>query len=96
LVFDEPTSGLDPRARRQFIELLLGLSATCLFATHDLALVAETCSRTIVLDGGSVVADGPTSAVLFDDELMCAHGLERPRRDLAARLLPEWPVGRAR
>jgi cobalt/nickel transport system ATP-binding protein len=88
LVFDEPTSGLDPRARRQFVELLGGMSATCVFATHDLALVAETCSRTVVLDQGHVVADGPTRTVLFDDELMFAHGLERPRRDLAARLLP--------
>lgn len=87
LVFDEPTSGLDPRARRQFIELLRAASDTRLLATHDLALVVETCDRTIVIDRGRVVADGPTRAILRDDDLMHAHGLERPRLDLPAGLL---------
>ncbi len=89
LVFDEPTSGLDPRGRRQLIELVRGLSATCLFATHDLALAAELCSRTILLDHGHIVTDGATRDVLFNDDLMYAHGLERPRLDLPARLVPE-------
>ena len=64
-------------------------AATRLLATHDLALVAETCTRTIVLDGGRVVADGPTKPLLRDDELMIAHGLEGPRRDLPAGLLDD-------
>ena len=89
LVFDEPTSGLDPRARRQLISILQGLDATRLLATHDLALVAETCSRTIVLDAGRVVVDGPTRPILRDDALMQAHGLERPRLDLPAGLLDD-------
>jgi cobalt/nickel transport system ATP-binding protein len=87
LVFDEPTSGLDPRGRRQLISVVAGLKATILVATHDLALVAELCARTIVLDGGHVVADGSTADILNDDELMFAHGLERPRLDLPARAL---------
>jgi cobalt/nickel transport system ATP-binding protein len=91
LVFDEPTSGLDPRARRQLITILHGLAATRIIATHDLALVAEACSRTIVLDGGRIVADGPTRALLRDDDLMLAHGLERPRVDLPGGLLGEEP-----
>jgi cobalt/nickel transport system ATP-binding protein len=94
LVFDEPTSGLDPRARRQFISVLQGLSAARLVATHDLAMVAETCTRTILLDGGRVVADGPTRTLLRDDALMHAHGLEKPRLDLPAGLL-EDEVGAA-
>jgi cobalt/nickel transport system ATP-binding protein len=89
LAFDEPTSGLDPRARRQFISVLQRLSAARLVATHDLALVAETCSRTIVVDGGRVVAEGPTRSILRDDSLMHAHGLERPRLDLPAALLDD-------
>ena len=95
LVFDEPTSGLDPRARRQLITVLRGLPATRLFATHDLALVAETCSRTVVIDAGRVAADGPTMQILCDDALMLAHGLETPRLDLPARLLgPEGSAPR--
>ncbi|HXX67068.1 MAG TPA: ABC transporter ATP-binding protein [Polyangiaceae bacterium] len=87
LAFDEPTSGLDPRSRRQLIAIVQGLPATRVLATHDLALAAETCSRIIVLDAGRVVADGPTREILRDDELMYAHGLERPRLDLPDRFL---------
>jgi cobalt/nickel transport system ATP-binding protein len=47
-------------------------------ATHDLELVVEVCSRVILLDGGKVVADGPTGNVLNDEPLLLAHGLERP------------------
>ena len=78
LVLDEPTSGLDPRGRREFKHLLESISATKLIATHDLEWAVELCSRVIVLDGGVVVADGPTAAVLNDEERMLAHGLERP------------------
>jgi hypothetical protein len=31
-----------------------------------------------VLDGGAVVADGPVTDLLDNEELMLAHGLERP------------------
>ena len=78
LVLDEPTSGLDPRGRREFKHLLESIPATKLIATHDLEWAVELCSRVIVLDGGTVVADGPTAAVLNDEASMLAHGLERP------------------
>jgi len=78
LVMDEPSSHLDPRARRRLIELLRSFEHTKIVATHDLELVVEVCGRVIVLDGGRVVADGPTGEVLGNDALMQAHGLERP------------------
>jgi cobalt/nickel transport system ATP-binding protein len=78
LVLDEPTSDLDPRGRREFKTLLQGIAATKLIATHDLEWVVDLCSRVIVLDGGGVVADGPTTEILSDEALMLAHGLERP------------------
>jgi cobalt/nickel transport system ATP-binding protein len=78
LVLDEPTSDLDPRGRREFKKLLQGIPATKLIATHDLEWVVELCSRVIVLDGGVVVADGPTLEILNDEGLMLKHGLERP------------------
>lgn len=78
LVLDEPTSDLDPRGRREFKTLLRDIAATKLIATHDLELVVELCSRAIVLDRGSVVADGPVADLLNNEELMLAHGLERP------------------
>jgi cobalt/nickel transport system ATP-binding protein len=89
LVLDEPTSGLDPRARRQLVGILETLAATCIVATHDLALAAEVCPRSVLLSEGRVVADGPTRSLLRDDALMSRHGLETPRSDLPARLLGE-------
>ncbi len=78
LVLDEPTSNLDPRGRRQFMQLLAGLTATRIIATHDLEMVLELCSRAILFDGGQVVAEGPAHELLANAELMLAHGLERP------------------
>jgi energy-coupling factor transporter ATP-binding protein EcfA2 len=85
LVLDEPSANLDPRARRRFIQLILGLSCTKLIATHDLELVLEVCPRTVVLDDGQVAADGPSRAILGDQALMDAHGLELP---LSLRYVP--------
>ena len=58
LVLDEPTANLDPRGRRKFIQLIQGLEATKLIATHDLEMVLEICPRAILLDAGAVVTDG--------------------------------------
>ena len=87
LVLDEPSAGLDPRGRRELIELLSGLPATRLIATHDLALVAELCPRALLLDRGLLVASGPSKSLLRDDALMAAHGMECPARDLPSWLL---------
>lgn len=78
LVMDEPSSNLDPRARRRLINLLRSFEHTRIIATHDLELVVEVCSRVIVLDAGTVVADGPTVEILDNEALLVAHGLERP------------------
>ncbi|MEA3367605.1 MAG: ATP-binding cassette domain-containing protein, partial [Planctomycetota bacterium] len=80
LVLDEPSADLDPRGRRRLIDLLGGLEATLLVITHDLDLAVETCERTVVVDAGRVVADGPTAEVLADAALAAAHGLEVPYR----------------
>jgi cobalt/nickel transport system ATP-binding protein len=76
LALDEPTSGLDPRTRRRLIGLLHELPQTMLVATHDMRLVAQVFPRTVVLDGGWMVADGPTDELLADERLLEAHGLE--------------------
>ena len=78
LVLDEPTSSLDPKGRRELKDLLRQIPLTKLIATHDLELVVELCSRVIVLDKGGIVAEGPTTELLSNEELMLRHGLERP------------------
>jgi len=76
LVLDEPTAGLDPRGRRGLIRLLAALPQTMLVSTHDLRMVGELFARTVVLDQGKVVVDGPTAELMADAALLAAHGLE--------------------
>lgn len=78
LVLDEPSAGLDPRGRRELIHLLRDLPQTMLVSTHDMKLVAEVFPRTVIMDAGEIVADGPTARLLGDRELLEAHGLEQP------------------
>ncbi len=78
LVLDEPTAGLDPRTRRGLLRLLCELPVTMLIATHDMRLAAALCSRTLIIDEGRIVADGPTATLLRDDALLEQHGLESP------------------
>ncbi len=78
LVLDEPTSNLDPASRRELTNLLTGLDITQLIVTHDLPYAAEVCQRSVVIDAGRIVADGPTMAILGDETLMRDHRLELP------------------
>jgi cobalt/nickel transport system ATP-binding protein len=78
LVMDDPSSNLDPCGRRRLIELLRSFNHTKLIVSHDLELVVELCPRAILLDGGVIVADGPTVELFSNEALMLAHGLERP------------------
>jgi cobalt/nickel transport system ATP-binding protein len=78
LVLDEPSAGLDPRTRRNLIDLLRALPQTMLIASHDMRLVYELCPRTVIMDGGRIVADGATAQLLQNASLMERHGLETP------------------
>ena len=86
LVLDEPSSNLDPMARREFADIVLGLGLTTLIVTHDLLYALQLCPRSVIMDGGRIVADGPTRQILADAELLAAHRLELP----AGCVLQDW------
>ena len=72
LLLDEPTRGLDYPTKSRLISLLRKRAAaghTIVVATHDVELVAELATRTIVLAEGEVVADGPTREVVVGSPL---------------------------
>ncbi|MHC1681477.1 MAG: energy-coupling factor ABC transporter ATP-binding protein [Clostridiaceae bacterium] len=78
LIMDEPTTGLDPKSRRRLINLLREFKHTKIIATHDMDMVWETCERTIIIDNGTVIADGLTLDILSNEELMNKSSLELP------------------
>jgi cobalt transport protein ATP-binding subunit len=78
LVLDEPSANLEPVARRELAEVLLGLDRTMLMVTHDLPYALQLCPRSVLIDDGVIVADGPTRELLADSALLAAHRLELP------------------
>ena len=78
MIYDEPTSNLDMRGRRRVIDFINKSIHTNLIASHDLEFILETCERVIIIDNGGVVSDGDTSTVMYDEDLMLRHGMERP------------------
>ena len=68
LLLDEPTSALDEASVRGIEELLLSLiqerHMTCVIVTHNRAQASRIAARTMVLQGGRLLAIGPTSEVL--------------------------------
>ncbi|MBM7519268.1 ABC transporter ATP-binding protein [Nocardioides nitrophenolicus] len=70
LIADEATTALDVVIQAEILALLRRLREThalsLLLVTHDLAVVAESCERILVMYGGQIVESGPTAQVLTD------------------------------
>ena len=84
LIADEPTTALDVTIQAQILDLLRALQRetgmAILFITHDLGVIAELCSRVVVMYAGRV-AEQATAAALF----------QRPRHPYTQGLLASIP-----
>jgi ABC-2 type transport system ATP-binding protein len=60
LILDEPTSGLDPNQIVEIRKLIreLGKQKTVILSTHILPEVEATCDRILIINNGTIVADG--------------------------------------
>lgn len=82
IVLDEPTAGLDQRSITELmghIQTLHQAKHTVILITHDMRLVAEYVPRSVILQGGRVLADGETQAVFQQPDLLAQAHLELPQ-----------------
>ena len=79
LLADEPTTALDVTLQGQVLDLLLRLrdqfGLAILLVTHDLAVVAETCDRVVVMYCGEVVEEAPTAQLFASPAHPYTRGL---------------------
>jgi peptide/nickel transport system ATP-binding protein len=91
LICDEPTSALDVSVQAQILNLLMDLQTrlglTCLFISHNLAVVQMLATRVAVMYLGRVVEEGPTAEVMVNAQHPYSRGL------LASVLTPDPRLG---
>jgi iron complex transport system ATP-binding protein len=79
LLLDEPTASLDLGYQLEIQSLLTTLNrnrgVTMVLATHDLNLAASICDRLVLMKSGSVIAQGPTDAVLTPARIRELYGV---------------------
>ena len=84
LIADEPTTALDVTIQAQILELLRELQAATgmaiLFITHDLGVIAELCSRVVVMYAGRVV-----------EQAVAQHLFQAPLHPYTRGLLASMP-----
>jgi energy-coupling factor transport system ATP-binding protein len=70
IILDEPTTGLDYRHQRSMMEMLKRLNRaghTIVIITHSMWVAAEYATRTVVMKEGSILLDGPTRSVFWEE-----------------------------
>jgi len=89
LLLDEPAAGLNGEEQRQLAAIVRSIrdsGVTVVLIEHNMGLVMSLCSRVVVLDSGTVVAEGAPAEVARDPAVLAAYlgnasvamGLEAP------------------
>ena len=97
LIADEPTTALDVTIQAQILALMEGIrnrrNTGILLITHDLGVVAETCSRVIVMYAGNIVEEAPVKELFANPQHPYTEGLIASVPRLGKRLhrLPSIP-----
>ncbi len=67
LIADEPTTALDVTIQAQILELMQSLkektNSSIILITHDLGVVAEVCTKVLVMYGGLIMEEGPVDSI---------------------------------
>jgi oligopeptide/dipeptide ABC transporter ATP-binding protein len=97
ILCDEPTTALDVTVQDQILKLLRGLQedldVALVFVSHDLAVIAQTCSRVAVMYAGQLVEDGEVASVFSEPRHPYTLGLLRavPDFDVVRETLSSIP-----
>ncbi|WP_411966083.1 ABC transporter ATP-binding protein [Haloferax sp. YSMS24] len=76
LMLDEPLAGVNPTLGKEIVEYIEALNdegMTFLVIEHEIQTLAELVDRLIVLNEGSVLADGDPADVLDNDDVIAAY-----------------------
>ncbi len=79
ILADEPTASLDPHYQLVVMDILWAHARSggaVVAVLHDLALAARMADRVVLLDHGTVAAEGTPKAVLSSGKLATAFGIE--------------------
>lgn len=92
VLLDEPTVGVDPQSRERIFEmldLLRDLGTSILLTTHHLDEAETQCDRIVIIDHGTVVADG-TLTELVDRTIGSARRVRLRTTGDIDRLIDGW------
>lgn len=90
LILDEPTAGQDLYHYTEIMDFLLELNRTgisLMIITHDMHLIQEYTSRTMVLADGKIIADSSPANILTNPQIMKAANLKETSLYEMAKLL---------
>jgi oligopeptide transport system ATP-binding protein len=96
LIADEPTTALDVTIQAQILDLMKDLkehfNTSIIMITHDLGVVAQLCSRILVMYGGIIVEEGSTREIFHNPQHPYTWGLLQSVPDIRkldqGRLIP--------
>ena len=94
MIADEPTTALDVTIQAQIMELMLEIkeqrNSGILLITHDLGVVAEMCTRVVVMYAGRIVEEAPVTELFADPVHPYTAGLiaSVPKIGSGVRVLP--------
>lgn len=97
LIADEPTTALDVTIQAQILELMKKIQQeegmSILLITHDLGVVAEMCTRVIVMYAGEIVEEAPVEELFNHPTHPYTEGLiaSVPKLGSGVKVLPSIP-----
>lgn len=97
LIADEPTTALDVTIQAQILDLMKKIQkeeqSSILLITHDLGVVAEMCSRVIVMYAGKIVEEAPVEVLFGNPSHPYTQGLiaSVPKLGSGVKVLPSIP-----